>query len=91
MSLSGALQGTEEAVLSNDMSPALKLIESLFVECDDRRGPCVDYFIARSVVSDRKARRMDGALVLSDEVSIRVEELLIIRSVEAVTVNADRI
>ena len=34
---------------------------------------------------------MDGALVLSDEVSIRVEELLIIRSVEAITVNADRI
>jgi hypothetical protein len=34
---------------------------------------------------------MDDTLVLSDEVSIRVEELLIIRSVEAVTVNADRI
>jgi hypothetical protein len=34
---------------------------------------------------------MDGAFVLSDEVSVRVEELLIIRSVEAVTVNADRI
>ncbi len=32
----------------------------------------------------RKARCMDGALVLSDEVSIRVEELLIIRSVEAI-------
>ena len=45
----------------------------------------------RSVVSDGKTRRMDGALVLSDEVSIRVEELLIITSVEAVTVNADRI
>jgi hypothetical protein len=34
---------------------------------------------------------MDGTLVLSDEVSIRVEELLIIRSVEAIAVNADRI
>jgi hypothetical protein len=34
---------------------------------------------------------MDDALVLSDEVSVRVEELLIIRSVEAITVNADRI
>ena len=39
----------------------------------------------------RNARCMDGALVLSDEVSIRVKELLIIRSVEAITVNADRI
>jgi hypothetical protein len=34
---------------------------------------------------------MDDALVLSDEISMRVEELLIIRSVEAITVNADRI
>jgi len=34
---------------------------------------------------------MDRAPVLSDEVSIRVEKLLIIRSVEAITVNADRI
>jgi len=34
---------------------------------------------------------MDDAPVLGDEVSIRVEELLIIRSVEAITVNADRI
>jgi hypothetical protein len=34
---------------------------------------------------------MDDALVLCNKVSIRVEELLIIRSVEAITVNADRI
>ena len=34
---------------------------------------------------------MDDALVLSDDVTIRVEELLIVRSVEAITVNADRI
>ena len=34
---------------------------------------------------------MDDALVLRNKVSIRVEELLIIRSVEAITVNADRI
>jgi hypothetical protein len=34
---------------------------------------------------------MDGTLVLSDEVSIRVEKLLVIRSVEAITVNADRV
>jgi hypothetical protein len=34
---------------------------------------------------------MDDALVLSDEVSIGVEKLLIIRSVEAIAVNADRI
>ena len=34
---------------------------------------------------------MDGALVLCDEVSIRVKELLIIRTLEAITVNADRI
>jgi hypothetical protein len=34
---------------------------------------------------------MDNALVLSDDISVRVEELLIIRSVEAITVDADRI
>ena len=34
---------------------------------------------------------MDRAYVLQYDVSIRVEELLIIRSVEAITVNADRI
>jgi hypothetical protein len=32
---------------------------------------------------------MDDAIILSDEVSIRIEELLIIRSVEAITVNPD--
>jgi hypothetical protein len=34
---------------------------------------------------------MDRAPVLGDEVSIRVEELLIISTVEAIAVNADRI
>jgi hypothetical protein len=38
-----------------------------------------------------KARCMDRALVLSDEVSTRVEELLIISTVEAIAVDADRI
>ena len=44
---------------------------------------------ARLVVSNSKARCVDDALVLSDEVAIRVEEFLIIRSVEAITVNVD--
>jgi hypothetical protein len=34
---------------------------------------------------------VDCAFVLGDDLSIRVEELLIIRSMEAITVNADRI
>ena len=34
---------------------------------------------------------MDGAHVLEDLVSIRVEELLVISAVEAITVDADRI
>ena len=34
---------------------------------------------------------MDRAHVLGNEVSIRVEELLIISAVEAITVDADRI
>ena len=39
----------------------------------------------------RKARCMDRAPVLGDEVSIRVEELLIIGAVEAIFVDADGI
>ena len=39
----------------------------------------------------RKARCMDRAPVLGDEVSIRVEELLIIGALEAIFVDADGI
>ena len=39
----------------------------------------------------RKARCMDRAPVLGDEVSIRVEELLIISAVEAIAIFADGI
>ena len=39
----------------------------------------------------REARCVDCTFVLKDEVSIRVEELLIIGAVEAIFVDADRI
>jgi hypothetical protein len=42
-------------------------------------------------LSYRKPRCVDRTHVLSDEVSSRVEELLIISTVEAIAVHADRI
>ena len=39
----------------------------------------------------RKTRCMDRAHVLGDEISIRVEKLLVIGAVEAIAVDADRI
>jgi hypothetical protein len=59
--------------------------------CHDEEALLSTTSSARLVVSDRQACCMDDALVHSDQVSVRVEKLLIIRSVKAVTVNADRI
>ena len=58
----------------------------------DRKGSRADQSIAVALkLIYRKARCMDRAHVLSDEGSSRVEELLIISTVEAIAVDADRI
>ena len=57
---------------------------------DDRRGPLAKSFNRRHMsLVHRKARSMGYARVLKDKVSIRVVELLIIGSVESITVLAD--
>ena len=59
---------------------------------DDRRGSRADQLLAVALkLIYRKARCMDRAPVLGDEVSIRVEELLIIGAVEAIAIVADGI
>ena len=57
---------------------------------DDRRGPFADQLLALALkLIYRKARCMESACVLKDEVSIPIEELLIIGAVETIAVDAD--
>jgi hypothetical protein len=59
---------------------------------DDRRGSHVDQLLAVALkLIDRKARCMECACVLKDEVSISVEERPIIGAVETVAIDADGI